>query len=208
MTFENIEIVEEQSILKPVGDVMNEINRMISDLLSKTQHLVTGAMLTALLVGTIPQAAANSYQTISNKIEIIIDNSGKQFVAYDTASFYFHHARLFADIDRLSVLRDGWDGNFAKAPSRNALDQVSMIVKLFDEDVLAYCAIFPENNSGLYLQGRFPNGRLAVYLDGDKMTYVLKNRDHKISKSSVEIVINSIKELHTAIITLLLDENA
>lgn len=208
MTFDCIEITEELPDLKPVDDLMGEIKRMVSELLLRVQHTVAGGMLTVLLMGTMPMVSANAYLFTENKPEIIIDNSGVVPVAHDVATFYFHHERLTADIERLSVLKDGWDGNGAKAPSKEALKQMSSIVDMLDEQVLSFCAIFPENESGLYLQGRFPNGRLSVYLDGNLMTYLLKNKGNRISKSAVVVQPAAIKDLQINIVSLLLDENA
>lgn len=208
MTFDCIEIAVELPVLKPVDDLMGEINRMVSELLTKVQHIVAGGMLTALLMGTMPVVSANAYLFTGNKPEVIIDNSGAFPIAYDVATYYFHHERLSGDIERLSALRDGWDGSCAKAPSKEALKQMSSIVDVLDEQVLAHCAVFPESESGLYLQGRFSNGRLSIYLNGDTMTYLVKNKDNRIAKSSVEVLPATIKDLQTNIFSLLLDENA
>ncbi len=110
-------------------------------------------------------------------------------------------------MERLSSLRDGWDGCSAKAPSCDALEQAASIIESFDEKTLAYCAVFPGNDSGLYLQGRFPNGRLSVYLDGEAMTYIIKNKENRISRSLVKVDTNTIEDLQ-AYIDSLMDENA
>lgn len=207
MTFDSMVLDEGQNTLKPADDLMCEISQSISDLLLKIQPSVAGGMLAALLMGTVPHVVANSYQTINNKAEIIIDNSGKQLVVHDVASFYFHHERLYSDIERLSSLRDGWDGCNAKAPSSDALEQVTSIIEVFAEKTLAYCAVFPGNNSGLYLQGRFPHGRLSVYLDGETMSYILKNKERRVSQSHVKVEAITIKDLQ-ACIDSLLNKNA
>lgn len=207
MTFDSMVLDEGQTAPKPADDLMSEISQAISELLLKIQPSVAGGMLTALLMGTVPHVVANSYQTINNKAEIIIDNSGKQLVVHDVASFYFHHDRLHSDMERLSSLRDGWDGCSAKAPSCDALEQAASIIEFFDEKTLAYCAVFPGNDSGLYLQGRFPNGRLSVYLDGEAMTYIIKNKENRISRSLVKVDNNTIEDLQ-AYIDSLMDENA
>lgn len=206
MTFDYIEIVEEQPASIPVGDLMNEINRLIGELLSKAQHIVAGGMLTVLLVGTMPQVAASTYQAANIKPEVIVDNSGTTPVVYDAASFYFHHERLYDSINKLMALTDGWDGGCAKAPSKEALKGAEAIVDAFDEKVLAHCAIFPSNDSGVFLQGRFPNGRLSLYLNIGKMTYMLKSKDDRERRSSIAVDKNNIQELQTNIISLLLNE--
>lgn len=208
MTFDCLEIEDNLNTLEPISNVMEEIKRMIHDLLQKLQHLVTGGMLTVLLVGTMPQVAASTYQVLDNKPQVVIDNSGAVPVAHDAASFYYHHERLFDSIDRLRALSDGWDGGCAKAPSIEALNMVGTIVEYFDEKVLSHCALFPSNDSGLFLQGRFSKGRLSLYLNADKMTYILKNKDGRFSQSSIGVDKNSIEELQTMIFSLLLDENA
>ena len=53
--------------------------------------------------------------------------------------------------------------------------------------MLRYCAIFPANDSNVYLQGKFPAGRLTAYLDGNNMTYILKSNGTTVKSEKTAI---------------------
>ena len=109
------------------------------------------------------------------------------------------HTRLSQRISSLRQLEAGWDGQAALAPSEKALQQVAIIVDAFPEDILSSCAIFPSNDSSVYLQGRFPNGRLAAYFDGDSMTYVLKSPQKLLEKKNMAVQDENVKQLAQSI---------
>ena len=88
-------------------------------------------------------------------------------------------------IEQLGKLRDGWDGNGALAPSPEALVSIGFIIKSLKKSVLMHCVLFPANDGGVYLQGRFRNGKLSVYVQKDQMTYVVKTPTQKETAENV-----------------------
>ena len=126
----------------------------------------------------------------------------KQFIVYkslnDISNAEKEHLRLYSQIEDFKQLSNGWDGAEALAPNINAIRQTEKIVSLFPENVLKYCALFPANDSSIYLQGRFPKGTLAAYLNGENVTYILKCSSFKKSESSVTLsskVVNKIESI-------------
>lgn len=127
----------------------------------------------------------------------------KKFIVYqslnDISAAEKEHLRLYSQIENFKRLETGWDGAEALAPNAKAIQQAEQIVSLLDEDVLKYCALFPANDSSIYLQGRFPKGTLAAYLDGEKMTYILKGGAFRKTESSVAINKKIINKIATSI---------
>ena len=115
----------------------------------------------------------------------------KKFIVYqslnDISNAEKEHLRLYLQIENFKRLENGWDGADALAPNENAIQQAEQIVSLLEEKVLKYCALFPSNDSSVYLQGNFPKGTLAAYLDGEKMTYILKGGSFKKTESTVSL---------------------
>lgn len=115
----------------------------------------------------------------------------KKFIVYqslnDISAAEKEHLRLYSQIENFKRLETGWDGAEALAPNANAIRQAEQIVSLLSEDVLQYCTLFPSNDSSVYLQGKFPKGTLAAYLDGENMTYILKGGTFRKSESAVAI---------------------
>lgn len=97
------------------------------------------------------------------------------------------HIRLNAELANLSQLKAGWDGFEALKPNENAIKQAEAIVSMLSEKVLKYCALFPSNDSSVYLQGNFPKGGFAAYLNGERFSYFLKGDNYKNSAADIEL---------------------
>ena len=110
-----------------------------------------------------------------------------------------HLERLRQRISELGQLSAGWDGQEAAAPSQEALRQVSKVVELLPEDILGYCAIFPSNDSSIYIQGKFPAARLTASLNGEGMSYVLKDNHHIIESGNTTIEDDVIRHIASII---------
>ena len=70
---------------------------------------------------------------------------------------------------------------------------------MLSENVLKYCALFPSNDSSIYLQGNFPQGGFVAYLNGETFSYVFKNESIKESASDVELNEKIIKKIENTI---------
>lgn len=97
------------------------------------------------------------------------------------------HIRLNAEIDKLSQLKAGWDGFKALKPNKKAINQAEAFVSLLSEKVLKYCVLFSSNDSSVYLQGNFPKGGFAAYLNGERFSYFLKGENFKNSAADIEL---------------------
>ncbi|MCR5456405.1 MAG: hypothetical protein K6F33_15620 [Bacteroidales bacterium] len=115
----------------------------------------------------------------------------KQFIVYnslnDISVAEKEHIRLYSQIDNFKQLDNGWDGGEGLAPNAHAIQQAEKIVSMLSENVLKYCALFPSNDSSIYLQGKFPKGTLAAYLNGNNVTYIIKSATFKKSESFANI---------------------
>ena len=83
--------------------------------------------------------------------------------------------RLLTDIGSLSELEDGWDGCSARKPFTNALRDIRLVVHMFKDNELEYCSVFPSNDGGVYLQYRRGAVSIIVWVDGYRLSSVLKN---------------------------------
>jgi len=119
--------------------------------------------------------------------------------SFSKADVRMEHSRLTRRIDNLLRLEAGWDGQSALAPSHEALRQVAKAVESMPEDVLSNCAFFPSNDSKVYLQGKFPLGRLTAYFDGNVMTYVLKTNQGRMERKNVAVQDETLGQLTQSI---------
>lgn len=108
--------------------------------------------------------------------------------------------RLNSRISELRRLKTGWDGQTAQAPTEKALSQALMLVDNLPGNILRYCTIFPSNDACIYFQGKFPEGRLTAYLNGETMTYVLKAHQETIDTKKTEMAVPIIQDLASAIV--------
>jgi hypothetical protein len=133
---------------------------------------------------------------LQRELELLVIHHADGFAKADVR---IELSRLSQRIASLRQLKAGWDGQAALAPSPKALQQVAMVVSSMPEDILSSCAIFPSNDSCVYLQGRFPNGRLAAYFNGETMTYILKSPQEQMEKKNVAVENESVKQLAQSI---------
>ena len=105
------------------------------------------------------------------------------------------HIRLSLQIDDLRKLKAGWDGCEALKPNQKAISQADFLVSMLSEKVLKYCAVFPSNDSNVFLQGNFPKGGFAAYLDGENFSYFIKNESFKDSAADIELNEKNIKKI-------------
>lgn len=133
---------------------------------------------------------------LQQELELIIAHHANGAMQADTG---FERQRLNSRIDELSRLVTGWDGLTAQTPTEKALSQASMLVDNLPENILRYCAIFPSNDASVYFQGKFPEGRLTAYLNGETMTYVLKAHHEIVDTKKTEVAVPVIQDLASAI---------
>ena len=178
-----VETAEDRQIT--VRDAISEIRQMAIDALTYVKRFVAGGALAALLMlGSYQQTVGDSAWIDKAPQEIVIDNGLQQPEVFSTAYFY-QYDHFAQKIEQLGKLQDGWDGNGALAPSPEALVSVGLIVKSLEKSVLMHCALFPANDAGVYLQGRFQNGKLSVYVQKDQMTYIAKTPARKETAEKV-----------------------
>lgn len=91
--------------------------------------------------------------------------------------------RLSEELSNLAKIEDGWDNQCAKRPTRLALHNASILLAGLDDAVLPKCSFFPSNDAGIYFQGHLNNGKLTVFLNDEKMAYVVKGGTEKLTAS-------------------------
>lgn len=178
LTFE-----EPTDVQLTIHDVLEDIKDMIDYAFSVAKRYFAGATLMSLLL--------ISHGDISNNI--IVDNDSlcvEVTLAREAVSGSIQIAtlceareRMYQEIERLSKLTDGWDGEMAKRPSKLALKNASLLIGLLDDNVLSSCAIQPSNDAGIYIQSHLRKGRMTVFVNDSQMAYVIKGSSGKLSAS-------------------------
>ena len=131
-------------------------------------------------------------QWLQRELELLLIHHAEGLAPHDKEK---EHARLSDKIDELRRLPYGWDGQSALPPSKEALRQAAEVIDSMPEELLRYCAIFPANDSNVYLQGKFPAGRLTAYLNGNDMTYILKSNGMTVKSEKTAIDTATIRHL-------------
>lgn len=75
----------------------------------------------------------------------------------------------------------------ALAPSPVSLESIGIIVNSLPKSVLMHCALFPANDAGVYLQGRFQEGKLSVYVQKTQMTYIAKTAERREAMKNIAV---------------------
>ena len=101
----------------------------------------------------------------------------------------YQYDRFAQKIEQLRSLQNGWDGNGAMAPSHATLESIGLIINALPKSVLMHCALFPANDSGVYLQGQFKKAKLSVYVQKEQMTFIAKDAERR--ESGQKMVVNN-----------------
>jgi len=112
----------------------------------------------------------------------------------------------FSDYDRLKerlelfrTLEEGWDLGSARAPEASAIKNASDVLKILDENILHYCALFP-SDGGIYFTGKFKNGsKSLVHFSDNKMSYVFRNKKDRAGGEDVKVTTENIRRLRNDI---------
>lgn len=123
-------------------------------------------------------------QWLQRELELLLIHHAEALAPLDKEK---EHVRLSDKIEELRHLSYGWDGMSALPPSSEALGQAMEMIDSMPEELLRYCALFPANDSNVYLQGKFPAGRLTAYLDGKTITYILKSNGTTLESLSTTV---------------------
>lgn len=170
------ETIEE---MKPSAQVLDEIKDLCRSVLDSTKNILISSTILSLITLNISSDS------------LIIDNQtptlpiiSQTKVTLALAEISETKSKLNEVLNELRILKDGWDGQNALKPKKSAIDQAQYLVDSLDDKVLAKCYLFPSNDAGIFLQGKFPKGNLSVYLNGEVMTYVVKgNYEGRMSAS-------------------------
>lgn len=201
-----ISVDEPQDMQISAKKAMNEIKDMIMASFHKAGSMVSYVSLFLFLSETLPVSADNCITKDSEKLEnvIIADFSLSK---HDGTQVYYissvsNAVRLEAKLDEFNHLEEGWDGGFAAAPTPLALDHARKAVRAISEDILQNSAVFPSNDSGVYLQGKFPeyNARYTAFFDGKTMSYLVKGIK-TLSKTKVQVNDDNLNSLEDDIRT-------
>ena len=187
MEFSEVLVEIEEDKQFSVREAISEICQMAIDALTYIKRYVAGGTLVALLMWGSYQQSVGSVTWIDKAPqEVVIDNGSQQPEVLSTV-YYYLYDRFAQKIEQLAKLQDGWDGSGALAPSAVSLESVRLLVNLLPKSVLMHCALFPANDAGVYLQGRFWGGKMSVYVQGTQMTVIAKTAERRESMQNVAI---------------------
>ena len=188
MELEGLLIDNTEDTQLSVKDAFKEIRQMAIDALTYVKRFVAGGTLMALLMLGSYQQTVGDYSWVDKAPqELVIDNGLQHPEVYSTA-YYYQYDRFAQKIEQLRSLQNGWDGNGAMAPSHATLESIGLIIKALPKSVLMHCALFPANDSGVYLQGQFKKAKLSVYVQKEQMTFIAKDAERR--KSGQKMVVN------------------
>jgi len=174
MDLEGLLIENTEDVQLSVKDAIMEIKQMAIDAVNYMKRFVAGGTLMALLMLGSYQQTVGDYPWVDKAPqELVIDNGLQQPEVFSTA-YYYQYDFFAQKIDQLGKLRDGWDGHSALAPTHESLENTRVIVNALPKSILMHCAVFPANDAGVFLQGRFRNGKMSVYVQNEQMTYIAK----------------------------------
>lgn len=183
-SIEELLIEETTDVQLSVGDVLEDIKDMISRAFESAKRFLAGGVLATMMTLSIGDAVSSYIiETPSEPIAITMpvkETAGSVDLAYFSES----RQKVMKMIDGLSLLEEGWDGEIAKRPSLIALKNARFIVDEIDDVALTACGVFASNDAGVYLQSRLRNGKMTIFLNGDGMTYIVKEASGKLTASA------------------------
>lgn len=189
-------IIEDVVVEKTIYEILDEIRDMVSSALSVAKKYLAGATLITTLMSLSQDCIPNSIiideelPSIEITVPVTATKGSVKFAEYSEA-----RTRLYKELNEIALLKDGWDNEAAKKPTRLALRHASLLLSGLDDSILTGCAFFPSNDAGIYLQGRLTNGKLTVFINDEKMAYVVKGKSEKLT-ASVKISRESIEYLN------------
>lgn len=187
MELSEVLVVTEEDKLFSVRDAISEIRQMAIDALTYVKRYVAGGTLVALLMWGPYQQSVGTLESIDKAPQEVVIDNGLQHPEVLSTAYYYQYDRFAQMIGQLGQLHDGWDGNGALAPSPLSLESVGIIVNSLPKSVLMHCALFPANDAGVYLQGRFQGGKLSVYVQETLMTYIAKAAEQREAMKDVAV---------------------
>jgi|GEM_PF-5336354 len=198
MTFADISIEEVVETPVSTQTILNEIRDMLSRTLDSARTvLASGAVVVSLMSLSLTQ---DSVITDNMTPAVQVELPPMQVIAHSGISLFMPtdaQRRIEDNMNSLRSLQDGWDGEAALKPSYEALFQANLLTSLLDDKILTCCSLFPSNDSGIFLQGRLPKGRISVYMNGTEMAYVVKGRDGSKLSATVPSTIESVNYLNS-----------
>lgn len=189
-------IIEDNVIVKTANEILDEIKDLVSCALSVAKKYLAGATLVTTLISLSQDCVPNSIiidealPSIEITTPVTALTSSVNVVEESNA-----RKRLSEELRQMSLLEDGWDNEVAKKPTRLILRNAFLLLFGLDDSILPGCTFFPSNDSGIYLQGRLAKGNLTVFLNDEKMAYIVKGVSGKLS-ASVNINRKSIEYLN------------
>ena len=188
MELEGLLIDNTEDTRLSVKDAFKEIRQMAIDALTYVKRFVAGGSLMALLMLGSYQQTVGDYPWVNKAPQELIIDNGLQYPEVYSTAFYYQYDRFAQKIEQLRSLQNGWDGNDALAPSHASLESIGLIISTLPKAVLMHCALFPANDSGVYLQGRFKKAKLSVYVQNEQMTFIAKDTERR--KSGQKMAVN------------------
>lgn len=164
-----------------VQQLFDEIRNEISLVFSSGKPILLAG---AFMLSFIPLNTSAESVIIDENLPSLQINIEEQRTEKVTLSIFSQsetQERLERNLRQIENLQIGWDGYCADVPSREAIEHASLLIQELDDVTLKESAFFPSNDGGIYLQGRLPKGKYTLFLNGKTMTYVVKNKESRMS---------------------------
>ena len=184
MTIEEL-MIEEISDNRVMSgkEILEEIKDMVNYALSEAKRCVTGAALMTTLL--LSQDGIPNSIIVDDSLPFIelpfVEAKGTLRVVEESED----RVRLSEELSNLAKIEDGWDNQCAKKPTRLALYNASILLAGLEDSVLPKCSFFPSNDAGIYFQGHLKNAKLTIFLNDEKMAYVVKGKTEKLTASVI-----------------------
>lgn len=189
-------IIEDVVVKKTTKEILDDIKDMFCHALSVAKKYLAGTTLITALISlsqdSVPDSIIidDSLPSIEITVPVTATEGTIKIVEECDARI-----RLSDELKQMSLLNDGWDNESAKKPTRLALRNASLLLAELEDSILPGCAFFPSNDAGIYFQGRLAKGKLTVFLNDEKMAYVVKGNSNKLT-ASVNINRETVKYLN------------
>lgn len=174
---------EPEDAVLTATDILENFKNTVNDAIILVKKFLAAGSLITILAMPLGESNAHIIMDTPESIEFVIPTINKIKYSIKEASTSVYQNKLSLRLNYLSTLKDGWDNECAKAPSISAIRSASFLISQLDDVILSKCSIFPSNDSGLYIQGKFTKGKVTIFTNNGDMTYVAKGALGKISAS-------------------------
>ena len=184
-TFEDLYIENSVDVVKSFEDIVKDFLDMANEAFDFMKRPLAGGTMLSIIMALNCDASTGNVLIDNTPIVEVTIFSPAALEKIELATKCEARIRVENQIGNLSTLKEGWDGAVAKAPSWLAIRNARFIVNQLDDSIVSKCSVFASNDSGVYIQGKIGNGKVTLFVNDEKMAYVIKSKDRRISISGM-----------------------